>query len=46
LKSGGSGYPLNLLKAAGVDLSSPLPVQEGLDLFVTLLGQVEGISLK
>lgn len=41
LKSGGSGYPLNLLKAAGVDLSTPVPVQEGLDLFNTLLDQVE-----
>jgi len=46
LKSGGSGYPLNLLAAAGVDLSTPLPVQEGLDLFATLLDQVEGLSLK
>lgn len=46
LKSGGSGYPLNQLKAAGVDLSIPLPVQEGLDLFATLLDQVEGIFSK
>ncbi|WP_205079564.1 oligoendopeptidase F [Pelotomaculum sp. FP] len=41
LRSGGSGYPLDLLKAAGVDLSAPLPVQEGLDLFTILLDQVE-----
>lgn len=41
LKQGGSDYPLNLLKSAGVDMASPEPVQEGLDLFTQLLDQME-----
>lgn len=40
LKSGGLGYPLDQLKQAGVDLSTPRPVQEGLKLFAALLGQM------
>lgn len=41
LKKGGSDYPLNLLKSAGVDMAAPQPVQDGLDLFARLLGQLE-----
>ncbi|MCL6477665.1 MAG: oligoendopeptidase F [Peptococcaceae bacterium] len=41
LKRGDSDYPLNLLKTAGVDMSTPQPVQEGLDLFSRLLDQLE-----
>ncbi|MFZ5646057.1 MAG: oligoendopeptidase F [Bacillota bacterium] len=41
LKKGDSDYPLNLLKTAGVDMATPLPVQEGLDLFSRLLDQLE-----
>ena len=41
LKKGGSEYPLNLLKTAGVDMSAPLPVQEGLNIFAQLLDQME-----
>lgn len=41
LKKGGSDYPLNLLKSTGVDMASPEPVQEGLDLFTQLLDQME-----
>ncbi len=41
LKSGGSDYPLNLLKAAGVDMTSPQPVQDALDLFGQLLDELE-----
>ncbi len=33
LKSGGSDYPLMLLKRAGVDLTKPQPVQKALDVF-------------
>lgn len=33
LKSGGSDYPLELLKRAGVDLTKPKPVQQALDIF-------------
>lgn len=41
LKSGGSDYPLNLLKEAGVDMSSPEPVSQALAMFDQLLDEVE-----
>lgn len=44
LKKGGSDYPLNLLKSAGVDMATPQPVQEGLDLFTRLLDQIEELT--
>lgn len=44
LKKGGSDYPLNLLKSAGVDMAAPQPVQEGLDLFARLLDEMERLS--
>ncbi len=37
LKSGGSKYPLESLKTAGVDMSSPEPVQDAIDVFKNLL---------
>lgn len=43
LQKGGSDYPLNLLRSAGVDLATPQPVQEGLDLFSALLDQMEAL---
>ncbi|AIS52257.1 oligoendopeptidase F [Thermoanaerobacter kivui] len=39
LKSGSSDYPLNLLKKAGVDLTTPKPVNEALDVFERLLDE-------
>lgn len=44
LKKGGSDYPLNLLKLAGVDMATPKPVQEALDLFDQLLTQMEELT--
>jgi oligoendopeptidase F len=41
LKSGSSDYPLNLLKKAGVDLTTPQPVQQALDYFGKLLDKME-----
>lgn len=41
LKMGGSGYPLDLLRTAGVDMATPQPVQEGLNLFARLVTQME-----
>jgi len=41
LQSGSSRYPLDLLKEAGVDLSSPEPVETALDQFGTLLEEFE-----
>ncbi len=45
LKKGGSDYPLDLLKYAGVDMAAPQPVQEGLDLFTRLLDQMEELTV-
>ena len=44
LQSGDSDYPLNLLKVAGVDMTNPQPVQEGLDVFARLVEQMEAIT--
>jgi oligoendopeptidase F len=41
LKSGGSDYPLELLKRAGVDLYSPKPVQDAMDTFSEILDRFE-----
>lgn len=43
LSSGGSDYPIELLKIAGVDLSTPEPVRAALDLFRTYVAQMEEI---
>ncbi|NGQ97312.1 oligoendopeptidase F [Brevibacillus sp. SYP-B805] len=44
LKSGGSDYPLNLLKKAGVDMTSPEPIREALSVFRDLLEQMEELA--
>ncbi|MCX8129804.1 MAG: oligoendopeptidase F [Clostridia bacterium] len=41
LSSGGSDYPIELLKKAGVDLSTPKPVQDALNVFEGLLAELE-----
>ncbi len=41
LKSGGSDYSLNLLKRAGVDMSSPQPIEVTLHKFNRLLDELE-----
>lgn len=41
LKSGGSDYPINLLQKAGVDLTTPEPVDDALQYFDKLLKQLE-----
>ena len=41
LKSGGSDYSLNLLKKAGVDMSSPEPVKITIDRFNHLIDEME-----
>jgi oligoendopeptidase F len=43
LSSGGSDYPINLLREAGVDMASPEPVQAALDHFGSLLEQFEAL---
>lgn len=41
LKAGSSDYPLNILKNAGVDLSTPKPIQDTMELFGRLLDELE-----
>ncbi len=41
LRAGDSEYPIEILKKAGVDLTTPQPVNDTLDLFETLLDQIE-----
>ena len=41
LKSGGKEYPLETLQRAGVDLSTPAPVDAALDLFARRVGELE-----
>jgi len=43
LKGGGSQYPLDLLKAAGVDLTTPTPVQAALAEFSRLVPELEAL---
>lgn len=41
LSAGGSDHPIELLKIAGVDMSSPETVREGLQIFEEILDQAE-----
>jgi oligoendopeptidase F len=45
LQSGGSDYPIELLKGAGVDMSSTEPVEEAMQLFDSLVAQMEVLLL-
>ena len=44
LSAGDSADPIDILKAAGVDMSSPKPIEEALGLFEELIGQMEEIT--
>lgn len=41
LKTGGSNYPINLLQGAGVDLTTPEPVNNALDFFGHMVDEME-----
>ena len=41
LSSGSSDYSINLLRDAGVDLSTPQPIQQALDTFSAFLDDFE-----
>lgn len=41
LKSGGSRYPIESLRVAGVDMESPKPVQDALDVFKEIVESLE-----
>ncbi len=43
LGSGSSDYPLNLLKKAGVDLTSPKPVEDAMKVFEGIINELEGL---
>ncbi|MBU0529984.1 oligoendopeptidase F [bacterium] len=45
LQSGGSDYPIEILKKAGVDMSSPEPVEQAMQLFDSLVSQMEDLLL-
>src|SRR6516162_5295180 len=45
LRSGGSKFPLETLKAAGVDMTSPAPIDSTLQLFERRLGELEQLLL-
>lgn len=44
LKSGSSDYSINLLKGAGVDMASPKPVRDALDVFRRRLDEMEQLA--
>jgi oligoendopeptidase F len=44
LKSGGSDYSINILKRAGVDMSSPEPIRQAMSVFEDLIGQMEALT--
>ncbi|NBD26048.1 oligoendopeptidase F [Paenibacillus glycinis] len=44
LKSGGSDYSINILKKAGVDMSSPAPIEEAMSVFESLIEQMEQLT--
>ena len=43
LSGGCSQDPIDLLKLAGVDMASPEPIQNALDLFDSLLDEMESL---
>jgi oligoendopeptidase F len=45
LRSGGSKFPLETLQAAGVDMTTPAPIESTLRLFEKRLGELEGLLL-
>ena len=44
LSGGGSADPISLLKLAGVDMSSPEPINSGLELFGELIDELEALN--
>lgn len=44
LKSGSSDYSINLLQGAGVDMTSPKPVKDALEVFKKLLDEMEQLA--
>jgi oligoendopeptidase F len=45
LSSGGSDYPIELLKKAGVDLTTPKPIEDAMKKYESLLNELEELIL-
>ena len=45
LKSGGSKYPMDLLKDAGIDMRSPEPIKKAIDRIASLVDQLDILTL-
>jgi oligoendopeptidase F len=45
LRSGGSKFPLETLKAAGVDMATPAPIESALQLFERRVAELERLLL-
>jgi oligoendopeptidase F len=43
LKTGNSMYAIDMLKVAGVDMTTPKPIEDAMALFEQLLGELEGL---
>ena len=41
LKSGGSDFSIEILKRAGVDMSTPAPIRDAMDVFRGLIEEME-----
>lgn len=46
LEAGGFGYPMDIVKTAGVDMTSPEPVNKTIELFAGLVDQLETLLLE
>jgi len=46
LRAGGSGYPLDLLRTAGVDLASPEPVEATFAVLTSLVDRLEALAVE
>ncbi|HZC35855.1 MAG TPA: oligoendopeptidase F [Chthoniobacterales bacterium] len=46
LQSGGSQFPIETLRAAGVDMSTPEPVEEAIELFGRRLRELKGLLVR
>ena len=44
LSGGCSQDPIDLLRGAGVDMASPKPIQDALDLFGSLIDEMEALT--
>lgn len=44
LKSGGSDFSINILKKAGVDMSTPAPIEAGMSVLESLIDQMEKMA--